>query len=118
MTARARRYFLPVGALLLLAAAPFGVLQYRIAKSAAFCDAVEALPRGELDQFAERCDRLMRDRGNAQVQYEVIQDTNVLGQFALAGRKPHEIVLEGDSVFIKYIKGNWRYTTVAIWEKG
>jgi hypothetical protein len=59
----------------------------------------------------------MRDRGDSQDEHEIILDTNILDQFALAGRRPYEIVLEKDFVFIKYIKGNWRYTTVAIWEK-
>ncbi|MCX6915891.1 MAG: hypothetical protein NT167_23075, partial [Verrucomicrobia bacterium] len=108
MTTQARIYSLLVGALLLLVAVPFGVLRYRVAKSRAFCDAVEALPRSELDEFASRCDRLMRQRGGPEAGLEFIADTNILAQFALSGKTPYEIVLEKGTVCIKYIKGDWR----------
>jgi hypothetical protein len=108
--------FAILGALLLLLAARYRVLQYRIAKSAAFCDAVGALPRPELDLVASRCERLSRERGGPQAELEFIRDTNILGKFLLAGRMPYEIVLEKDSVCLKYIQGNWRYSTLAIWE--
>ena len=39
-----------------------------------------------------------------------------LSQFALAGKRPYEIVVEQGTVGLKYIKGNWRYSTLAIWE--
>jgi len=115
MTTRARIVSLLLGSLLLLAAAPFGVLQYRIAKSRAFCDAVEALPRSELDQVASRCDRLMRERGGPEAGLEFIRDGSTLAQFALAGKTPYEIVLEKGTVGIKYVGGNWRYSSIAIW---
>jgi hypothetical protein len=106
-----------VGALLLLIGVPFGLLKYRIAKAAAFCDAVEALPRGALDQVAARCERLSEERGGPNAGLEFIRDTNILAQFTLAGRRPYEIVVEQDTVGLKFIKGNWRYSTLAIWEK-
>ncbi len=109
--------FLLIGALLLVAAVPFGVLQFRVAKSRAFCDAVEALPRSELDQVASRCDRLMREHGGPEAGLEFIQDASTLAQFALAGKTPYEIVLEKGTVVIKYIDGNWRYSTIAVWEE-
>lgn len=115
MTTRAWVVFLLIGALLLVVALPFWVLRYRVAKSRAFCDAVEALPRSELDQFASRCDRLMRQRGGPGAGEESIADTNILGEFALAGKRPYEIVLDKGTVGIKYIGGNWRYSTLAIW---
>ncbi len=115
MTTRARVLSLVMGALLLLTAAPFGVLQFRVAKSRAFCDAVEALPRGELDKVASQCDRLMLEHGGPGAGLEFIHDASTLAQFALAGKKPYEIVLEKGTVSIKYIGGNWRYSTIAIW---
>src|SRR4051794_11000237 len=115
MTTRARVSLLLIGALLLTAAAPFGVRQYRIAKSRAFCDAVEALPRSELNEVASRCDRLMREHGGPEAGLECIKDTSTLAQFALAGTTPYEIVLEKGTVGIKYVGGNWRYSTIAIW---
>src|SRR5947209_7903156 len=98
MKNKARTYSLLIGALLLSGVMPFGVLRYRIAKSAAFCDAVEALPRGELDQFASRCDTLVRQRAGSEAGPELIMDTNILAQFSLAGRRPYEIVLEKGTV--------------------
>lgn len=115
MTTRARVLSLVIGALLLLAAVPFGVLQSRVAKSRAFCDAVEALPRGELDKVASRCDGLMREHGGPKAGLEFIHDASTLAQFALAGKTPYEIVLEKGTIGIKYIGGNWRYSTIAIW---
>jgi hypothetical protein len=117
MTRRAWVFSLLSGALVLLLAVPFGVLRYRVAKSRAFCDAVEALPRSELDQFASRCDRLMRQRGGPEAGLEIIADTNVLAQFALAGKRPYEVVLEKGTVGLKYIGGDWRYSTIAFWEE-
>jgi hypothetical protein len=117
MTTRARVSLLLIGALLLLTALPLGVLQYRIGKSRAFCDAVEALPKGELDEVASRCDRLMRERGGPEAGLEFIRSPSTLGQFALAGKTPYEIVLERGTVGIKYIGGNWRYSAVAIWKE-
>jgi len=115
MTTRVRIVSLLLGSLLLLAAAPLGVLQYRIAKSRAFCDAVQALPGSELDQVASRCDRLMRERGGPEAGLEFIRDGSTLAHFALAGKTPYEIVLEKGTVGIKYVGGNWRYTTIALW---
>src|SRR4051812_7507132 len=106
-----------MGTLLLVAAVRFGMISYRVAKSRAFCDAVEALPHSELDEFASRCDRLMCQRGGPKAPLESVTDTNVLTQFGLAGKRPYEIVLEKGSVCIKYIDGNWRYSTLAIWEE-
>ncbi len=116
MTTRAWIVALLIGALLLVFAVPFGILRYRVAKSRAFCDAVEALPRSELEQFASRCDRLTLERGGPGAGVQFIVDTNILAQFALAGRRPYEIVLEKGTLGIKYIKGNWRYSTLALWE--
>ena len=107
MTTRRRIYLLLIVALLLLVAAPFGVLRYRIARSAAFYDAVAALPHHELAEFVDRCNRLMQERGGPEASLEFIADTNILAQFTLAGRKPYEIVLEKGSVGIKYFKRSW-----------
>ena len=117
MTTRARVLSLVIGALLLLTAVPFGVLQFRVAKSRAFCDAVQALPSGELDQFADRCERLLRERGGPEAKLDSIRDTNVLAQFSLIGRRPYEIVVEKHLVGIHFIKGNWRYSTSAFWDE-
>jgi hypothetical protein len=115
MTTRAWVVSLLIGALLLVLAVRFGLLQYRVAKSRAFCDAVEALPQNDLDQMASRCDNLMRERGGPEAGLEFITDSKILAQFALAGRTPYEIMLEKGTVGIKYICGNWRYSTIAIW---
>ena len=104
MTTRRRIYLLLIVALLLLVAAPFGVLRYRIARSAAFYDAVAALPHHELAEFVNRCNRLIRERGGSDA---IIADTNILAQFTLAGRKPYEIVLQKGMVGIKYFKRGW-----------
>jgi hypothetical protein len=117
MTTRSRVGLLLIAGLGLLVAIPYGVLRYRVAKSAAFCDAVEALPRTELEQFASRCDRLLVERGGSEAKLQLISDPNTLAQFVLAGRRPYEIVLGKGTVGIKYIKGNWRYSTLAIWDE-
>jgi hypothetical protein len=115
MTKRAWVVSVMVGAVLLLAAAPFGVLRYRIAKSAAFCDSVQALPHSELDQYASQCESLLRQRGGPHAGLEFIKDTNILGQFSLGGRRPYEIVVQNDTVGVHFINGNWRYSTSAFW---
>jgi hypothetical protein len=109
-------YLAFLGALLLLVGVPYGVLKYRIAKSIAFCEAVSALPRPELALVESRCERLVLQRGGPVAGLDFIRDTNVLVQFSLAGRTPYEIVVQQDTVALKYIKGNWRYDTLAIWE--
>jgi hypothetical protein len=105
-----------IGVLLLAVTTPFVVLRYRIAKSAAFCDAVQALPPAQLEQFASQCDRLMLERARGE-RPQFIADTNILAQFALAGRTPYEIVVQEGVVGIKYFQGNWRYSTLAVWDE-
>lgn len=116
MTIRVRIGVLFAVASVLAVTIPYGVLRYWVARSVAFCDAVEALPRSELEQIALRCDRLMLERGGLEAELQFLTDTNILAQFALAGRRPYEIVLEKGTVGIKYINGNWRYSTLAIWD--
>lgn len=61
----------------------------------------------------------MRERGGPKAGLlELIADTNIVAQFTLAGRRPYEVVLENGTVGIKYFGGNWRYSTLAIWEEG
>jgi hypothetical protein len=104
-----------IGGFLLVLAAPFLVLQFRIARSAAFCDAVEGLPRVELEEFASRCDRLLQERGGPDADLQFIKDATLLARFALAGRTPDEIVVKKDHVGIHFFTGNWRHSTSAFW---
>jgi hypothetical protein len=106
-----------IGVLLVAAITPFVVLRYRIGRSVAFCDAVEALPREQLEEYASRCDRLMMEKGGPKAELQLIRDTNILAQFALVGRRPYEIVVQEGAVAIKHIGGNWRYSTIAIWDE-
>ena len=117
MTTRQRISLSLIGVLLIAAITPFVVLRYRIGRSVAFCDAVEALPREELEDFASRCDRLILEKGGPKGELQFIRDTNILAQFALVGRRPYEIVVEKDVVGIKHIEGNWRYSTLVIWNE-
>ncbi len=117
MTTRTRIGILVASALALAVAIPYGVLRYRVAKSAAFCDAVEALPRTELEQFATRCEHLISERGGQDASLQVIVDADTLSRFALAGRAPYEIVVEKGTVGIKYFRGDWRYSTLALWDE-
>jgi hypothetical protein len=123
MTSRRRIYLLLTVALLLLVATPFGLLRYRIARSAGFYAAVAALPGHELDEFADQCDRLMRERVGTEARLEFIADTTILAQFTLAGRMPYEIFLEVSAdvpkgiVGIKYFKGDWRYSALVVWDE-
>jgi hypothetical protein len=117
MTARRWIFALLIGGFLVLLATPFLVLKYRVARSAAFCDAVEALPRAELERFASRCDRLLQERGGPDAELQFIKDATILAQFALVGRTPDEIVVEKDHVGIHYFSGNWRYSTSAFWDE-
>jgi hypothetical protein len=116
MTTRKWIGILLIGVMLSVVAVPFVVVRYRIARSAAFCDAVEALPPTQLEQFASQCDRLMLERAHEEG-IRFIEDTNVLAQFALAGRAPYEINIQKGVVAIKYFKGNWRYSTLALWSE-
>jgi hypothetical protein len=104
------------GALLLSVGVRYGFLQYRIARSDAFCEAVAALPRPELDSVASRCEHLLREHGGPQAGGDRIRDQDILAQFSLAGKVPYEVVVVQDSVGLKYIAGNWRYSTLAVWE--
>jgi hypothetical protein len=115
MTLQRRIYFAVIMGLLLLVAVPFGIQRYRIAKTAAFCDAVEALPRSELDELASRCDRLIWERGGLATVPLFIRDASTLTQFRLVGRIPYEIVLSEGGVGIKYFKGGWRYSDLLLW---
>ena len=84
MTTRKRVAVLLIGVPLLAVATAFGVRNYRIARSAAFCDAVEALPRAELEHYAARCDQLMFEGDASQEGPRFVTDTNILAQFTLA----------------------------------
>jgi hypothetical protein len=106
-----------VSALVVALAIPYGVLRYRVARSAAFCDAVESLPRAELEQFATRCEHLVSTHCGKDAGLQVIVDSSTLGQSALVGRPPYEIVVKRGTVGIKYFKGNWRYSTLAVWDE-
>lgn len=78
MKAWQRIGILLVGAWLLVVATQFAVRQYRIAKSARFCDAVEALPRTELEAYASRWDRLALENGGPEGEPRFISDTDDL----------------------------------------
>lgn len=126
MTTRRQIVILLSVALLLLVAAPFGLLRYRIARSAAFYDAVGALPRHELEEFGVRCARLVRERGGTEAHIEFIADSTILTQFTLVGRTPYEVILQvsKDSpnglVTIKYFKPGWgsvHYSALVFWDE-
>ena len=106
-----------IGALALAAAMHYGLLHYRIARSAAFCDAAEALPKDELEQYANRCDRLLIEQDASDASPRFITDAKILAQFSLAGRVPYEIVVSRSSLGVKHIDGNWRYSTIVIWDE-
>lgn len=115
MTAERRTYLVVIGALLLLVGGPLGVRQYNIARTAAFCRAVGVLPPAELAGFADRCDRLMWERGGPASGLEFIRDTKTLAQFALVGKAPYEIVVEKGHVGLKYHEGHWSYSDLLFW---
>jgi len=115
MTVKARIYLLLVGALLLLVAVLFGIRQYRIGRTAAFCRAVGEMPPAELARFADRCDQLMWERGGPGAGLEFIRDDKTLARFTLVGTTPYEIVVEKGHVGLKYHKGHWSYSDLLFW---
>jgi hypothetical protein len=113
--AQALIYFAVIAGLLLQLVVPIGIQRYRISRTAAFCDAIEALPPSELDRFASGCDRLMWEHGGPARGLDFVRDTNILARFSIAGRTPYEIVLEKGNVGIKNFKGGWRYSDLLLW---
>lgn len=55
-------------------------------------------------------------RGGRDGSLQFVVDTDTLDQFALAGKKPYEIVVEKGTVGVKYFKGDGRYSALALWE--
>lgn len=115
MTARSRTYFVIVLALVLLVGIPMGVRQYRIARTAAFCEAVGELPAAELAEFADRCDLLLWERDGPGAETDIIRDSKVLARFALVRRTPYEIVVGRGNVMLKYFRGHWSYSDGLMW---
>src|ERR1035438_6744168 len=104
-----------VAAIVLAGAARFGVLHYKIGRTARFCAAVASLPAIELSEVASQCDRLMWERGGPEAGLQFIHDSNVLSQFRLIGREPYEVVVEKGTVALKYHQGHWRYSDLLVW---
>ncbi len=115
MTAGSWKVYLLVSALVLLIATPIGVRRFRIARTAAFCEAVGALPTADLADFASRCDLLMWERGGPGAEHDFIRDPKILDRFALVRRTPYEIVVDKGDVIFKYFHGHWSYSDVLIW---
>jgi hypothetical protein len=103
-----------IGVYVLAHVATLGVRQYRAARSAAFCEAVAALPPETLHEWAMQCDRLTQTAARAETNLS-FTDAETLNRFTALGRSPYAIFAEKDSVTVKYTKGHWSYSTLMLW---